>query len=68
LSNVQLIAVREIHGPGAEQYVWVVHPQNGRFQNVRFQNVWFQNVGNVRFTKRQLYKTSGLQNVRFTKR
>jgi hypothetical protein len=23
---------------------------------------------NVRFTKRQVYKTSGLQNVRFTKR
>ncbi len=40
-----------------------VHPQN-----VRFQNVWFQNVRNVRFTKRQVYKMSGLQNVRFTKR
>ncbi len=37
--------------------LWV-HPQN-----VRFQNVW-----NVRFTKRQVYKTSGLQNVSFTKR
>ncbi len=45
-----------------------VHPQNVRFQNVRFQNVRFQNVWNVRFTKRQVYKTSGLQNVRFTKR
>jgi hypothetical protein len=42
--------------------------QNVRFQNVRFQNAWFQNVWNVRFTKRQVYKTSGLQNVRFTKR
>ncbi len=40
----------------------MVHPQNVRFQNVRFQNVW-----NVRFTKRQVYKTSGLQNVGFTK-
>ncbi len=39
-----------------------------RFQNVRFQNVRFQNVWNVRFTKRQVYITSGLQNVRFTKR
>ncbi len=42
------------------------------FQNVRFQNVWFQmsemsGLQNVRFTKRQVYKTSGLQNVRFTK-
>ncbi len=46
----------------------LVHPQNVRFQNVRFHNVRFQNVLNVRFTKRQLYKTSGLQNVRFTKR
>ena len=45
-----------------------VHPQNVRLQNVRFQNVRFQNVWNVRFTKRQVYKTSGLQNVRFTKR
>jgi len=50
-----------------------VHPQNVRFQNVRFQNVRFQNVRfqnvwNVRFTKRQVYKMSGLQNVRFTKR
>ncbi len=45
-----------------------VHPQNVRFQNVRFQNVRFQNVWNVRFTKHQVYKTSGLQNVRFTKR
>ncbi len=45
-----------------------VHPQNVRFQNVRFQNVRFQNVWNVRFTKRQVYKTSCLQNVRFTKR
>ncbi len=45
-----------------------VHPQNVRFQNVRFQNVRFQNVWNVRLTKRQVYKTSGLQNVRFTKR
>ncbi len=48
--------------------VFFVHPQNVRFQNVRFQNVRFQNVWNVRVTKRQLYKTSGLQNVRFTKR
>ncbi len=47
--------------------VWRVHPQNVRFQNVRFQNVRFQNVWNVRFTKSQVYKTSGLQNVRFTK-
>ncbi len=45
-----------------------VHPQNVGFQNVRFQNVRFQNVWNVRFTKRQVYKTSGLQNVWFTKR
>jgi uncharacterized protein YjbI with pentapeptide repeats len=42
--------------------------QNVRFQNVRFQNVRFQNVWNVRFTKCQVYETSGLQNVRFTKR
>ncbi len=48
--------------------VQMVHPQNVRFQNVRFQNVWFQNVWNVRFTKRNVYKMSGLQNVRFTKR
>jgi hypothetical protein len=33
----------------------VVHPQNLRFQNVRF-------------TKRQVYKMSGLQNVRSSKR
>ncbi len=51
----------------------LVHPQNVRFQNVRFknvrfQNVWFQNVWNVRFTKRQVYKMSGLQNVRSSKR
>jgi hypothetical protein len=45
-----------------------VHPQNVRFKIVRFQNVRFQNVWNVRFKKRQVYKTSGLQNVRFTKR
>ncbi len=51
-----------------KQAFFMVHPQNVRFQNVRFQNVRFQNVGNVRFTKRQVYKTSGLQNVRFTKR
>ncbi len=44
-----------------------VHPQNVRFQNVRFLNVRFQNAWNVRFTKRQVYKTSGLQNVRSTK-
>ncbi len=36
-----------------------VHPQNVRLQNVRFQNVRFQNVWNVRFTKRQVFKTSG---------
>ena len=48
--------------------VFVVHPQNVRFQNVRFQNVRFQNVRNVRFTKRQVYKMSGLQNVRSSKR
>ncbi len=47
--------------------VYRVHPQNVRFQNVRFQTVRFQNVWNVRLTKRQVYKTSGLQNVRFTK-
>jgi hypothetical protein len=54
-----------------------VHPQNIRFQNVRFQNISkrlkrqvYKTSGlqNVRFTKRQVYKTSGLQNVRFTKR
>ncbi len=50
-----------------------VHPQNVRFQNVRFQNgrfqnVRFQNVWNVRFTKRQVYKMPGLQNVRSSKR
>jgi hypothetical protein len=45
-------------------------PSNVRFQNVRFQNVRFQNVRNVRFTKdvrftkRQVYKTAGLQNIR----
>ncbi len=58
--------------------ILLVHPQNVRFQNVRFQNVRFQNVWNVRyktsglqnvrFTKCQVYKMSGLQNVRFTKR
>ncbi len=37
---------------------WSVH-----LQNVRFQNVW-----NVRFTKRQVCKTSGLPNVRSSKR
>ncbi len=46
----------------------LVHPQNVRFQNVRFQNVRFPNVWNVRFTKRQVYKMSGLQNVRSSKR
>ncbi len=46
----------------------LVHPQNVRLQNIRFQNSRFQNFWNVRFTKRQVYKTSGLQNVRFTKR
>ncbi len=34
--------------------VFLLHPQNVRFQNVRF-------------TKRQVYKTLGVQNVRFTK-
>ncbi len=43
--------------------IFKVHPQNVRFQNLRFQN-----VRNVRFTKRQVYKTSGLQNVRSSKR
>ncbi len=38
----------------------LVHPQNVRFQYVRFQI--------VRFTKRQVYKMSGLQNVRSSKR
>ncbi len=38
----------------AKYTIYPVHPQN-----VRFQNVW-----NVRFTKRQLYKTLGLLNVR----
>jgi hypothetical protein len=36
-----------------------VHLQNVRFQNDRFQNVRFQNVRNVRFTKRQVFKTFG---------
>ncbi len=45
-----------------------VQPQNVRFQNVRFQNVRFQYVRNVRFTKRQVYKMLGLQNVRSSKR
>ncbi len=45
-------------------YMDMVHPQKVRFQNVRFQNVRFQNVWNVRFTKRQVYKMSGLKNVR----
>ncbi len=40
-----------------------VHPQNVRFQNGRFQN-----VQNVRFTKHQVYITSGLHNVRSSKR
>ncbi len=44
-----------------------VHPQNVRFQNVRFQNVRFQNVRIVRFSKCQIYKTSGLQIVRSSK-
>ncbi len=53
--------------------LFLVHPQNFRFQNVRFQNVsfqnvWFQNVWNVRFTKRQVYKMPGLHNVRSSKR
>ncbi len=52
----------------SEINVLLVHPQNVRFQNVRFQKVRFQNVWHGRFTKRQVYKTSGLQNVRFTKR
>jgi hypothetical protein len=43
-------------------------PTKLQVQNVRFQNVRFQNVWNVRFTKRQLYKMSGLQNVRLIKR
>ncbi len=47
---------------------YMVHSQNVRFQNVRFQNVRFQNVWNVRFTKRQVCKTSGLQNGRLTRR
>ena len=36
----------------------------------RFKKSGFKTSGlqNVRFTKRQVYKTSGLQNVRFTKR
>jgi hypothetical protein len=46
-----------------------VHPQNFRFQNVRYQNVQFKTsetsgLQTIRFTKRQIYKTSGLQNVR----
>ncbi len=57
-----------IQGPRSRclvhQSAWVpVHPQNVRFQNVRIQNDW-----NVRFTKRQVYKMSGLQNVRSSKR
>ncbi len=55
-------------GENRRPEVQVVHPQNVSLQNVRFQNVRFQNIWNVRFTKRQLYKTSGLQNIRFTKR
>ncbi|MFN9979620.1 MAG: hypothetical protein ACK53Y_06895, partial [bacterium] len=39
-----------------------------RFQNVWFQNIRFQNIGNVIFTKHLVYKTSGLQNVRSSKR
>ncbi len=38
--------------------ILTVHPQNVRFQNVQ----------NVRVTKRQVYITSGLQNVRSSKR
>ena len=36
----------------------------------RFKSSGFKTSGlqNVRFTKRQVYKTSGLQNVMFTKR
>ncbi len=58
LTQIEEQAIEEL-----KRLVFMVHPQNVRFQNVRFQNVW-----NVRFTKRQVYKISGLQNVRFTKR
>jgi hypothetical protein len=46
----------------------MVHPQNVGFQNVRFQTSETSGLQNVRFTKRQVYKTSGLQNVSSSKR
>ncbi len=39
-----------------------IHSWNVRFQNVRFQSVGFHSVRNVTFTKRHVYKMSGLQN------
>ncbi len=39
----------------------MVHPQNDRFQTSGFKTSGFKRL------KRQVYKTSGLQNVRFTK-
>ncbi len=69
LANIQLAPIFDTcYSPcdctrnAATVAVMMVHPQYVRFQNVRFQNVW-----NVRFTKRQVYKMSGIQNVRFTK-
>ncbi len=38
------------------------------FKTSCFQTSETSGLQNVRFTKRQVYKTSGLQNVRFTKR
>jgi hypothetical protein len=56
-------------GPGSirQHTLSLVHPQNVRFQNVRskIKNVRFYNVRNVRFTKRQVFKTSGCKNVGF---
>jgi len=51
--------------------VLLLHLQNVRFHNVRFtkrQVYKTSGLQNVRFTKRQVYKMSGLQNVRYLKR
>ncbi len=44
-----------------------VHPQNVRFKNVRFQHVWHSKRPVSKRRKRQVYKTSALQKIRFTK-
>ncbi len=50
---------------------WYTHKTSGfktsGFKTSGFKTSETSGLQNVRFTKRQLYKTSGLQNVRFTK-